>query len=59
MITLFSIFKNVVAAAFREDWVAKIKRRQYIGDFSRWQDEAQYQKAFERLLRDLKSTGGE
>jgi len=41
-----------------DDWAAKIKRRRHTGDFSNWKDEARYQKAFERLLRDLKATGG-
>lgn len=41
----------------REDWAAKIKRRRHIGDFSNWKDKASYQKAFERLLRDLEATG--
>jgi len=43
----------------RDDWAAKIKRRRHIGDFSNWRDKASYQKAFERLLRDLKATGGQ
>ncbi len=38
--------------------MAKIKRRRHIGDFSNWKDKASYQKAFERLLKDLKATGG-
>jgi hypothetical protein len=40
----------------RDDWVAKIKRRRHIGDFSNWKDKGSYEKAFERLLRDLKAT---
>lgn len=39
------------------DWAAKIKRRRHIGDFSNWNDKMSYQKAFERLLRDLKASG--
>ncbi len=38
--------------------MAKIKRRRHIGDSSNWKDKASYQKAFERLLKDLKATGG-
>jgi hypothetical protein len=34
---------------------APIRRTRYIGDFTRWKDNDAYQKAFERLLRDLKS----
>jgi len=39
----------------RDDWAAKIKRRRHIGNFSNWKDKAKYQRAFERLLRDLKA----
>jgi hypothetical protein len=35
-------------------WAADIRRTRHIGDFSRWQDEAAYQKGLGRLLRDLK-----
>lgn len=42
----------------RDDWAAKIKRRRHIGDFSNWKDETSYKKAFEKLLRDLKSVEG-
>jgi hypothetical protein len=31
----------------------------HIGDFSRWKDHDTYQKAFERLLRDLKAQDSE
>lgn len=40
----------------REDWAAKIKRRRHIGDFSGWQDENTYNRAFERLVRDIKAS---
>jgi len=40
----------------RDDWSAKIRRRRHIGDFSNWKDKNSYQKALERLLRDLKAT---
>ena len=35
-------------------WAAKLRRTRHIGNFNRWQDEAAYQKALDRLLRDLK-----
>jgi uncharacterized protein YjbI with pentapeptide repeats len=38
-------------------WAADIHRTRHIGDFSRWKDRDAYQKAFERLLRDLKAEG--
>jgi hypothetical protein len=34
---------------------ADIRRTRHIGDFRNWKDHDSYQKAFERLLRDLKS----
>jgi len=35
-------------------WVAKVKRERHIGDFKEWKINESYQKAFERLLHDLK-----
>ncbi len=52
---LFPIRLDDDVMASHSDWAAKIKRRRHIGDFSGWQDEAKYQKSFERLLRDLKA----
>ena len=56
---LFPIRLDDTVMNTRDDWAAKIKRRRHIGDFSNWKDKASYQKAFERLLRDLKATGGD
>ena len=36
-------------------WAAHIRRTRHIGNFSSWKDHDQYQNAFKRLLRDLKS----
>jgi hypothetical protein len=36
-------------------WAASLRRMRHIGDFSKWKDHDAYSKAFERLLRDLKS----
>ena len=36
-------------------WAADIRRTRQIGDFANWKDHDAYQKAFERLLRDLKA----
>lgn len=36
-------------------WPADIRRTRHIGDFTDWKDHDSYQKAFDRLLRDLKS----
>ena len=35
-------------------WAADIRRQRHIGDFSNWKDHDAYQKAFQRLLRDLR-----
>ena len=34
-------------------WVGDIRRIRFIGDFRQWQDDAAYQQALQRLLRDL------
>ena len=38
-----------------EPWAADIRRSRHIGDFRMWEAHAFYVKAFERLLRDLKT----
>ncbi len=35
-------------------WAAKLRRTRHIGDFTCWMESQAYQRAFERLLRDLK-----
>ena len=36
-------------------WASKLRRQRHIGDFTRWKDHNAYQKAFDRLMRDLKA----
>lgn len=36
-------------------WAADIRRQRHIGDFRQWKDHDAYEKAFQRLLRDLKA----
>jgi len=36
-------------------WAAAIRRTRHIGDFRKWKDHDSFQKALDRLLRDLKS----
>ena len=36
-----------------QPWAADIRRTRHIGDFIGWKDPDGYQKAFQRLLRDL------
>lgn len=38
-----------------EDWADDIRKDRHIGDFRKWQDPESYQKAFDRLLRDLQA----
>ncbi len=38
-------------------WAASLRRTRHIGDFQNWKDHDAFQKAFERLLRDLKARG--
>jgi len=54
---LFPIRLDGAVMNTRQDWAAKIKCRRHIGDFTGWKNEIEYQKAFDRLLRDLKSIG--
>lgn len=39
-----------------QPWAADIRRSRHIGDFRQWKEDDRYQKAFERLLLDLKAT---
>lgn len=36
-------------------WPADIRRTLHIGDFTHWKEHDSYQKAFDRLIRDLKA----
>jgi hypothetical protein len=54
----FRLLKPIDKLSVGDDWAAKIKRRRHIGDFSSWKEKSSYQKAFDRLLRDLKAMGG-
>jgi hypothetical protein len=38
-----------------EAWAASLRRMRHIGDFRGWKKHDDYQKAFDRLLRDLKA----
>jgi uncharacterized protein YjbI with pentapeptide repeats len=55
---LFPIRLDDAVMDIRDGWAAKIKRSRHIGDFSIWKEKGSYQKAFDRLLRDLKASGG-
>jgi hypothetical protein len=36
-------------------YTIELRRSRHIGDFTKWKDHDSYQKAFDRLLRDLKA----
>lgn len=52
---LFPIRLDLAVMETDQAWAADIRRTRHIGDFTNWKDHDAYQKAFERLLRDLKA----
>jgi uncharacterized protein YjbI with pentapeptide repeats len=53
---LFPVRIDDAVMESKKAWTALIRRTRHIGDFTRWKEHDQYQKAFERLLRDLKAS---
>src|SRR5579872_2165446 len=51
---LFPIRLDDAVMDTNKAWAADIRRTRHIGDFTKWKDHDSYQKAFDRLLRDLK-----
>jgi TIR domain len=52
---LFPIRVDTAVSRTRQAWAASIRRRRHIGDFTNWHDAEAYERAFERLIRDLKA----
>jgi uncharacterized protein YjbI with pentapeptide repeats len=52
---LFPIRLDDTVMQINTGWPAYLKNTRHIGDFTRWKDHDSYQKAFDRLLRDLKA----
>jgi hypothetical protein len=52
---LFPIRLDDVVMETEQAWAASLRRTRHIGDFRAWKDHDPYQKAFDRLLRDLKA----
>ncbi len=50
---LFPIRIDDAVMTTKEPWAAKIRNSRHIGDFTCWSDHGAYEKALERLLRDL------
>jgi uncharacterized protein YjbI with pentapeptide repeats len=54
---LFPVRIDNAVMSLETGWPAMIRNTRNIGDFRRWKTHDVYQKAFGRLLRDLKATG--
>jgi hypothetical protein len=54
-IALFPIRLDNAVMDSSKAWAALIRRTRHIGDFTGWKDEDSYQRALDRLLRDLKA----
>ncbi len=54
---LFPIRLDDAVMEIKTGWPADIRRTRHIADFTHWKNHDAYQKAFERLLRDLKPSG--
>jgi len=54
-LVLFPIRLDDAVMETDQAWAASLRRTRHLGDFRAWKDHDQYQKSFERLLRDLKT----
>jgi hypothetical protein len=54
---LFPIRIDNAVMEIKSGWPALLKNPRNVGDFTNWKDHDSYQKAFDRLLRDLKAKG--
>ena len=54
-LVLYPIKLDETVTRTRQAWAADIRRQRLVGDFTCWKDHDAYQKAFDRLLRDLKA----
>jgi len=55
---LFPITIDNTVMTSDKAWAKKIRNDRHIGDFRKWKKPAEYEKAFNRLLRDLKVNQG-
>ncbi len=53
-VVLFPVRLDDTVLTTNEAWAAKLRRSRNIGDFRAWKEHDSYQKAFERVLRDLR-----
>lgn len=56
---LFPIRLDDAVMKIDTGWPALVRNTRNIGDFRKWKQHDSYQKAFDRLLRDLKAEGGQ
>jgi len=56
-LVLFPIRLDDAVMNTDQAWAPSRRRTRHIGDFQNWKDHDAFQKAFERLLRDLKAGG--
>jgi hypothetical protein len=56
-IVLFPVRIDEAVMQSAVGWAVDIRRQRHVGDFRQWKDHDAYQKAFQRLLRDLKTDG--
>jgi len=55
---LFPIRLDDAVLETEKTWAADIRLHRHIGDFSGWKDHDRYKRAFQRLLRDLRTASG-
>lgn len=55
-IVLFPVRLDDAVMEIKSGWPADVRRTRHIGDFTQWKNHDLYQKAFDRLLRDLKAS---
>lgn len=53
---LFPVRLDDSVMGIKAGWPADVRRTRHIGDFRRWKEHDEYQKAFARLLADLKAS---
>ena len=58
-VVLFPVRLDDTVLDTNEAWAAKLRRSRHIGDFRAWKDHDAYQKALDRVLRDLRVESSE
>ncbi len=58
-LVLFPVRLDVAVLSSPTSWATHIRRTRYISDFTKWKQHDDYQKALNRLLRDLKTDSQE